>query len=158
MGMQASVAVGDEAPDFTLTSNAGETVRLSDFRGKENVLLVFFPKAFTGICTNEMCEIRDQLGAYQAQGAQSLAVSCDTDATLKAFAEAEGLTFPLLSDFWPHGQTARDYGVFLDAAGIAVRATFLIDKAGVVRWSVVNSPGEARSTSDYHEALAALNA
>ena len=151
-----AVEVGQEAPDFELSDHTGQKVRLSSFRGEKNVVVVFFPKAFTGICTGELCEIRDLGTVFEDEGTVVLGVSCDTTATLAKFAELEGYQFQLLSDCWPHGEVAQRYGVFLDAAGIATRATFIIDKDGVVRWSVVNGPGDARRTSEYREALAAL--
>jgi peroxiredoxin len=117
---------------------------------------MFFPKAFTGICTDELCAIRDETAIVEDEGTVVLSVSCDTSATLKAFADSQGYTHQLLSDFWPHGEVAQSYGVFLDTAGIALRATFVIDREGIVRWSVVNQPGEARSVADYTVALAAI--
>ena len=150
-----SIEVGQMAPDFTLKNQHGEEVTLSNLRGT-NVVLVFYPMAFTGICTGELCEIRDNIGAFASDDAQVLGISCDTTATLRVFAEQEGLEFPLLSDFWPHGKVASQYGVLLEERGIALRATFVIDKDGIVRWSVVNMPGDARNLADYTAALAAL--
>jgi mycoredoxin-dependent peroxiredoxin len=147
--------IGDVAPEFELRSQHGEPTRLSDFRGSKSVVVVFYPFAFSGICTSELCEIRDDLARFQNDSVQVLAVSCDSVQTLRAFAEAEGYGFPLLSDFWPHGDVARSYGVFNDKVGVAVRGSFLIDTEGVVRWSVVNGIGEARDLSGYHAALAA---
>lgn len=151
-----AVEVGELAPDFELANQFGETIKLSDFRGSKNVVLIFFPKAFTGICTAELCAIRDEKSDFVSDDVVTFGISCDTDATLKAFGEAEAYGYDLLSDFWPHGKTATDYGVFLAEKGFATRGTFVIDKEGVVRWKVVNSPGEARSNDDYREALAAL--
>jgi peroxiredoxin len=151
-----AIEVGQEAPDFELTNQHGEKVRLSSYRGAKNVVLMFFPKAFTGICTDELCAIRDETAIVEDEGTVVLSVSCDTSATLKAFADSQGYTHQLLSDFWPHGAVAQSYGVFLDAAGIALRATFVIDREGLVRWTVVNQPGDARSVADYTVALAAL--
>ena len=150
-----SIEVGQMAPDFTLKNQHGEEVTLSNLRGT-NVVLVFYPMAFTGICTGELCEIRDNIGAFASDDAQVLGISCDTTAALRVFAEQEGLEFPLLSDFWPHGKVASQYGVLLEERGIALRATFVIDKEGIVRWSVVNMPGDARNLADYTAALAAL--
>ena len=117
---------------------------------------MFYPKAFTGTCTGELGALRDDKAHFDTDDTIVLAVSTDTDATLKAFAAAEGLEFQLLSDWWPHGAVAQAYGVFLPERGFATRGTFVIDKAGVLRWSVVNAPGDARSTADYQAALAAL--
>jgi mycoredoxin-dependent peroxiredoxin len=152
----ASVAVGQLAPDFTLTNQYGQKVALADFRGEKNVVLMFYPFAFTGTCTSELCTIRDRYTDFVNDDSAVLSVSCDSPATLRVFSEQEGLTHPLLSDFWPHGAVSRAYGAFLEDKGFATRATFVIDKAGVVRWSVVNGPGEARSADAYAEALAQL--
>ncbi len=151
-----SVEIGQPAPEFTLNNQFGAPVSLSDYRGKKNVVLMFYPKAFTGTCTGELGALRDDKAHFDTDDTIVLAVSTDTDATLKAFAAAEGLEFQLLSDWWPHGAVAQAYGVFLPERGFATRGTFVIDKAGVLRWSVVNAPGDARSTADYQAALAAL--
>lgn len=151
-----AIAVGEIAPDFELKNQFGETVRLSDFRDKKNVVLIFFPKAFTGICTAELCAIRDDKSDFVSDDVVTFGISCDSDAVLKKFAEEENYGYELLSDYWPHGGAARAFGVFLEDKGFATRGTFVIDKAGVVRWSVVNAPGDARSNDDYREALAAL--
>lgn len=148
--------IGQPAPEFTLTSQHGEKVSLSDYRGQKNVVLMFYPFAFTGTCTGELCAIRDRYTDFVNDDSVVLSVSCDSPHTLRVFAEQEGLTHPMLSDFWPHGTVSRDYGAFLEEKGFATRATFVIDKAGVVRWSVINGPGEARSADDYAAALADL--
>jgi mycoredoxin-dependent peroxiredoxin len=150
------VEVGQEAPDFELENQFGTPVRLSSFRGEKNVVLVFFPKAFTATCTAELCEIRDEHTVFENDDTVVFGISCDTTATLKVFAETEKYEFALLSDFWPHGAVAQQYGVFIESRGFDMRATFIIDTAGIVRWSVVNSPADARRTADYREALAAL--
>ena len=151
-----TLQVGQEAPDFELVDQNGEKVKLSSFRGNKNVVLVFFPFAFTGTCTGELCALRDDLSLFQNDKVQLLAISCDAMFTQKVFAEKEGYKFPLLSDFWPHGATATKYGVFNGERGLALRGTFIIDKQGIVRWSVVNSPAEARNILDYKAALASL--
>lgn len=159
-----AVAVGDVAPDFELNDQHGKAVKLSDFRGKAPVVLMFYPFAFSSICTGELCEIRDDhLGDGGAGDGEAgdgeavvLAVSTDPMYALRAFADAEGFKHALLSDFWPHGEVAKKYGVFLDDKGFATRGTFVIDKDGVVRWAVVNGPGDARPVADYRAALAAL--
>ncbi len=150
-----ALEVGTVAPDFTLRNQFGEDVSLSDFRGKK-VVVMFYPFAFTGICTGELCEIRDRQMDFDNDDTVTLSISCDSTATLKAFAEAEGLTHRLLSDFWPHGKVSRDYGAFWEETGFATRATYVLDRDGVIRWSVVNGPGEARSSDDYAEALASI--
>jgi len=151
-----TLQVGQEAPDFELVDQNGEKVKLSSFRGNKNVVVVFFPFAFTGTCTGELCALRDDLSLFQNDKVQLLAISCDAMFTQKVFAEKEGYKFPLLSDFWPHGATATKYGVFNGERGLALRGTFIIDKQGIVRWSVVNSPAEARNILDYKAALASL--
>jgi mycoredoxin-dependent peroxiredoxin len=119
---------------------------------------VFYPWSFTGICTSEMCEIRDALPRLHGDDSIVLAVSCDAMFTQRVFAEREGLEYPVLSDFWPHGAVASAYGVFDDNLGAALRGTFVIDKQGIVRWRVVNAVGEARSLDDYQKVLADLAA
>ena len=151
-----TLQVGQEAPDFELVDQNGEKVKLSSFRGNKNVVVVFFPFAFTGTCTGELCALRDDLSVFQNDKVQLLAISCDAMFTQKVFAEKEGYKFPLLSDFWPHGATAEKYGVFNAERGLALRGTFIIDKQGILRWSVVNSPAEARNILDYKAALASL--
>ena len=154
--MTSPLAVGATAPDFTLKDQNGQDVTLSSFRGDKFVVVVFYPFAFSGICTGELCEIRDDIAGFQNDDVQVLAVSCDPKYTLRAWADAQGYTFPLLSDFWPHGAAAAAYGVLSDEIGIALRGTFLVDKDGVVRWSVVNGIPDARDIDDYKVAIAAL--
>jgi len=148
--------IGEAAPDFELKDQHGQVVHLSDFRGKQAVALVFYPFAFSGICTGELCEIRDNLAVFTDADVQVVGISCDPMFSQRAFAEVEGYEFPLLSDFWPHGAAAQAYGVFDANAGRAGRGTFLVDRAGVLRWSVVNGPGDARPLAAYREAIAAL--
>jgi peroxiredoxin len=151
-----AIQVGDKAPDFELKDNHGRTVKLSDFHGDKNVVLLFYPFAFTGVCTGELCELRDNLPRFADRDTQLLAVSNDSIHTLRVFAEQEGLEYPLLSDFWPHGNVSRAYGVFDEDKGCAVRGTFIIDKEGVVRWTVVNGLPDARDLDDYVKALDTL--
>jgi len=151
-----SLTIGQEAPNFTLTDQFGESVELASFRGKKNVVIVFYPFAFSGICTGELCSLRDDLGAYQNEGTELLAISCDPMYSLKAFGDAEGYKFNLLADFWPHGAVSKAYGVFNEDRGFSIRGTYVVDKAGVLRWQVVNGPGDARNAADYKAALAAL--
>lgn len=147
-----SVTVGQPAPDFTLVNQAGEQVTLSSLRGRK-VVLVFYPFAFSSICTEEWCDMRDRTGDF-GDDTVVLGVSVDTKHALRVFREQEGLAFDLLSDFWPHGEVARAYGVFLPERGMATRGTFVIDRDGIVRWAQVNHPGEARHPGDYVRALA----
>lgn len=146
--------IGDFAPDFTLTNQHGENIALSSFRGRSAVALVFFPFAFSGICTGELGEIRDHLDELTAGGAEVLAVSCDHFFANRAFADREGYPFSILSDFWPHGEVTRAYGVFNAEAGAPERATFVIDRDGIVRWRVQRSIGEARDFETFSAALA----
>jgi len=149
--------LGTRAPELTLPDTHGTPVELAQLRGAP-VAVVFFPFAFSGICTGELCELRDNIAAFDEAGVRLLAVSCDPMFTLRAWSEQEGYTFDLLSDFWPHGAAARAFGVFDEATGHALRGSFLLDADGVVRWSVVNPRGQARPLSAYREALAALTA
>lgn len=151
-----TLEIGKAAPDFTLKNQFGEDVTLSSFRGKKNVIVVFYPFAFSGICTGELCSLRDDLAAYQNDDSELLAISCDAMYSLKAFSEAEGYKFSLLADFWPHGAVSSAYGVFNADRGLAIRGTFVIDKEGILRWQVVNGPGDARNAAEYKAALAAL--
>ncbi|MGI5274658.1 peroxiredoxin [Nonomuraea sp. CA-218870] len=143
--------VGVTAPEFELQDQHGSPVRLSQFRGRP-VVLVFYPLAFSGVCHGELSALRE----FSAD-AQVLTVSVDSLFTHRAWADQEGYTFPLLSDFWPHGQVARAYGVFDEARGVAHRGTFIIDGEGVIRWSVINPIGEARDVADYLQALADIS-
>ncbi|MFI0979160.1 peroxiredoxin [Streptomyces sp. NPDC021093] len=156
MATDTAIEAGTEAPDFVLKDNHGRTVRLSDFRGEKNVVLLFYPFAFTGVCTGELCALRDELPKFQNDDVQLLAVSSDSMHTLRVFGEQEGLEYPLLSDFWPHGNVSRAYGVFDEEKGCAVRGTFIIDKEGTVRWTVVNGLPDARDLNDYVKALDTL--
>ena len=148
--------LGTEAPDFTLKDQNNQEVTLSAFRGDRSALVVFYPFAFSGICTGELCAVRDDLTSFQNTDVQILAVSVDHPFALKAWADAEGYEFPLLADFWPHGKVAQDYGVFNAKAGFALRGTFLVDKTGTVRFAEVNGPGEARDQEVWKKALAAV--
>jgi peroxiredoxin (alkyl hydroperoxide reductase subunit C) len=148
--------LGTEAPDFTLKDQNNQEVSLSSFRGDRNVLVVFYPFAFSGICTGELSAVRDDLSSFQNADVQILALSVDHPFALKAWADAEGYEFPLLADFWPHGEVAKAYGVFNDGAGFALRGTFLVDKTGTVQFAEVNGPGEARDQDAWKKALAAV--
>jgi len=151
-----SLTIGQAAPDFEVNNQNGEKVSLSSFKGEKNVVLLFYPFSFTGTCTGELCAVRDDLSAFQNESVQVLAISCDSMFTQRIFAEKESYTFPVLSDFWPHGEVAKAYGVFEETRGCAVRGTFIIDKSGIVRWQVINGMGDARNVGDYKAAIAAL--
>ncbi|HLR99596.1 MAG TPA: peroxiredoxin [Mycolicibacillus parakoreensis] len=150
------LAVGAAAPDFTLRDQNQQPVTLGDHRGRKNVLLVFFPLAFTGVCQGELDEVRDRLPDYENDDSAVLAISVGPPPTHKVWATESGFTFPVLSDFWPHGAVAQDYGVFNADTGFANRGTFVIDKAGVIRFAEMNEPGQARDQRQWAEALAAL--
>jgi mycoredoxin-dependent peroxiredoxin len=152
-----AVEIGDKAPDFELKDQHGTSVMLSGLRGKKHVVLVFYPLAFSGVCSSEMCEMRDSFPEAERDDVELLTVSVDSMFTHRAWAEVEGYEFGLLSDFWPHGDIAKSYGVFDDEKGIATRGTFIIDKGGVVRWKVVNAIPQARDVADYQRALAELD-
>ncbi len=149
--------VGTEAPDFTLKNQDNSDITLSAFRDKAAVLLIFYPFAFSRICTGELRELRDGLSSYTNAGVEVMAISTDPTYSLKAYAEAEGYRFALLSDFWPHGAVARAYGVFNDEAGMAVRGTFLVDTAGMVTFAEVNARGQARDQSAWQRAAEAVS-
>jgi peroxiredoxin len=150
------LAVGTPAPDFALKDQSNEVVRLSDLRGRKNVLLVFYPLAFTGTCQGELCAVRDNLNDFVNDEVQVLTISVDSWHSHRVWAEQQGYQFPLLSDFWPHGAVAQEYGVFNDEAGIANRGTFIIDKTGIIRFAEMNSPGDARDQDAWRKALQQL--
>jgi peroxiredoxin len=150
-----TVEVGAPAPEFGLRDQHNVVISLSDFRGRA-VLLVFYPLAFTGVCAGELNLIQADLDALQNDAVQVLAVSVDSPYTLRVFSDTEGLKFPLLSDFWPHGGTAQAYGVFDAEAGVATRASFLIDGEGIVRWKVLSDLSHPRDHAAYHQAIATL--
>ena len=150
-----SVTVGQPAPDFTLVNQSNEQVTLSDLRGRK-VVLVFYPFAFSPICTGELCSLRDRRGDFD-DDTVLLGVSVDTRHALRVFAEQEGLGYDLLSDFWPHGAVAKAFGVFNEERGSATRGTFVIDRDGIVRWTVVHWDNSPRDDADYRVALAELD-
>ena len=149
------LAIDQSTPDFELMNQFGEKVSLASFKGSKNVLVMFYPFAFSGKCTGELCALRDGLSSFQNEGVQLLAISCDHMFSQRAFAEEEGYKFPLLTDFWPHGAVAKAYGVFDEVNGCAVRGSFLIDLQGILRWQV-NSGRDVRNIEDYRAAIAAL--
>jgi peroxiredoxin len=152
-----TLSVGDSAPEFSLPDQDKQVVSLAELRGTP-ALLVFYPFAFSGICTGELCQLRDELSTYSDAGVTVVAISTDPVFSLKAFREKEGFEFALLSDFWPHGEVAKAYGVFNEKAGMALRGTFLIDAEGKVAFAEVNQPGDARAQSDWKDAISQLAA
>jgi peroxiredoxin len=146
--------IGSPAPGFELRDQHGETVSLASYRGSKAVVVMFYPYAFSGVCTGELCQVRDNLPTFESDDVQLVAVSCDPMFSLRAFAERDGLTFPLLSDFWPHGAVASAYGVFDGERGCAQRASFIVDKEGVLRWAVHNAMPDARDLQEQARVLA----
>jgi peroxiredoxin len=151
------VEVGAVAPDFRLRDQHGQDVSLSGLRGAP-VLLVFYPWAFSRVCTGELATLRDVRRSVQDRGARLLALSCDPVYSLRAFAETERLDFPLLSDFWPHGEVASAYGVLDEVRGCPRRSSFLVDADGIVHWSVHHEVSEPREVDAHLAALRELQA
>jgi len=150
-----SISVGEKAPDFALSNQHGEHFKLSDYRGKP-VVLVFYPFSFSGVCTGELCELRDNIAIFEDAKVELVAISTDSKYTQASFAKAENYNFQLLSDFWPHGEVCKQYGVFLEDKGFATRATFVIDADGVLVAKFVTAPGQPRNLAEYRSALELL--
>jgi len=151
-----SPEVGHTAPDLELRDQHGQTVSLRSFRDSKAVLLVFYPFAFSRVCSGELNQLRDNLADFVSDAVQLLAVSCDPVFSLRAFAERGDLSVPLLSDFWPHGAVSSAYGAFDEQRGCSARSTFIIDEAGLVRWSVRNALADARDLAEYSRVLAEI--
>lgn len=149
---------GAPAPDFELKDQTGQPVRLSDYQGKKAVVLVFYPFTFTGVCEGELCSIRDQIEQFQNDDVETIAISVDSPFAHRVWAEQQGFSFPILADFWPHGEVARTYGVFNEAVGAAERGTFIIDRDGTIRYSVHNGLPDARDQEAYLAALKDIGA
>ncbi|HEY0888272.1 MAG TPA: peroxiredoxin [Nocardioides sp.] len=147
--------VGGPAPDFTLRDQFGQSVTLSSYRGSKAVAILFYPAAFSGVCTGEMAGIRDRLDEFLTFDTEVLAVSCDPVFSLRAFADTDGINFPLLSDFWPHGEVARAYDVFDAERGTARRSSYVVDLAGRVRWAVHNAAADGRDLDEHLRQLRA---
>ena len=150
--------IGEPAPEFALRDQHGATHTLAEHAGRRAVLLVFYPHAFSSVCTRELDALRDGLVRFDDEDVAVRALSCDPVFTLRAFAERDDLTFPLLSDFWPHGEVASAYGVFDEDRGCARRSSFVVDRAGLVRWSVHNELGDARDLAEPLRVLSGLSA
>jgi peroxiredoxin (alkyl hydroperoxide reductase subunit C) len=150
------IGVGAQAPDFTLRDQNNEQFTLSSLRGSQAVLVIFYPLAFTGICTDELYAVRADMPTFQSDEVQVVSISVDSAYSQKIFSEREGYEFPMLSDFWPHGGVAKSYGVFNEVTGFANRGTFLIDRDGIVRFAEMNGPGEGRNAQDWRDAIAKL--
>lgn len=148
---------GDEAPDFELRTHRGGTVKLSDFRGKKNVVLAFHPLAFTPVCATQMCGYEADLGSFERADTAVLGVSIDPQPAKAAWAKSLGpVSFDLLSDFHPHGEVAQKYGVFRPVEGFSERAVFVIDKQGKVAWSKVYDIPQQPDNAEIFEALGAI--
>ncbi len=152
------LAVGQNAPDFTLKDQNNQQVTLSSLRAAKNVLLVFFPLAFTSICARELDEIRDGIADFVNDDTATLAISVGPSPTHKVWSTQRGFTFPVLADFWPHGAVSQAYGVFNGDTGFANRGTFAVDRYGVIRFAECKQPGEVRDQAVWSRALAALRA
>jgi mycoredoxin-dependent peroxiredoxin len=139
-----AISTGEKAPDFDLEEANGARVRLSDYLGEKNVLLVFHPFAWTSVCTEEALDLQANLQIFASAETEVLLVSCDTAPARQAWKQEIGADYAFPSDFWSHGAAAKAYGVFNEATGAPVRGTFLIDKQGIVIWSLVNDPGTRR--------------
>ncbi len=139
---------GQQAPDFELRDQHGQQVRLSAFRGHSAVAVMFYPYAFSGLCTRELADVEAALPDLRHERTELLAVSCDPVYSLRVFADQEGLSFPLLSDFWPHGAVAASYRALDRERGCAGRSTFLVDPAGLIRWSLHHAMADPRDPAD----------
>jgi peroxiredoxin len=152
-----AAGIGDDAPDFTKKATTGDDITLSSFKGDKPVVLVFYPFTFTGVCEGELCAIRDDYSPFENVGAQVIAISCDPGPSQKQWADAQGWTFPVVSDFWPHGEISKAYGAFNDALGCANRVAVVIGTDGKIvdRFDTpdLKTP---RERARYDEALAKL--
>jgi len=151
-----TLAIGDPAPDFTLRDQHGQDITLSSYAKGKAALIVFYPFAFSGVCTGELTGLRDRLGDFETDHSTLIAVSCDPMYAQRAVADRDGIFFPLLSDFWPHGVTTKDYGVFDEISGAPKRSSFVVDKAGRVGWVRHNATGAARDLDEHARALSDL--
>ncbi len=147
--------IGAEAPDFTLRDQFGQHTTLSSYRGSKAVALVFYPYAFSGVCTSEMAQIRRRLDEFLTFDTEVLAISCDPMFALRAFSDSDGLNFPLLSDFWPHGEVCRAYGVLDERSGSPRRSSYVVDKAGRITWAAHNAAPEGRDLGEHIHQLRA---
>jgi mycoredoxin-dependent peroxiredoxin len=152
-----AVEVGEEAPDFELPDSEAGKTKLSDYRGRKNVLLVFYPLAFSPVCTSEFCLLRDANADLQSDDTEIVGISVDSRWTLMAWQEAEKFPIKFVADFWPHGEVAKRYGVFIEERGTTQRGTFLIDKMGIIRWMEIKPTREARDQDTWRKAIDELS-
>lgn len=150
------IDVGQPAPSFVLKDQNNEDVDLATLLARRNVLIVFYPFAFTGICTGELQALRDGRDVFFTDSVTTVTISCDSPYAHKIFDQRESLELPLLSDFWPHGATASAYGVFNAGGGFANRGTFLVERSGTVRFAEMNGPGQGRDPHAWQAAIEAL--
>jgi len=155
-GIMSGLSLGGPAPDFTLRDQFGQDIRLSSYRGTKAVVIFFYPYAFSGVCTGEMAGIRDRLDEFLTFDTEVLAISCDPVYALRAFADQDGLNFPLLSDFWPHGEVSRSFDVFDEKKGCSRRSSYVVDKDGMVRWAVHKAMPEGRDLDEHLNQLTVL--
>ena len=154
-----NLTIGDKAPQFTLRNTLKEEVSLKDYEGK-NLLILFFPLAFTGVCTKELCSVRDNLKKYETAGVDVVAISVDSLFTLEKFKQEQGLNFPLLSDF--NKEVSRSYGCLyedfvLDMKGVSKRSAFIVDKNGVIRYAeVLESAGDLPNFAEIQNVIKTL--
>jgi peroxiredoxin len=146
--------IGVVAPDFTLLDQHGQDVTLSSYSGDKAVLVVFYPFAFSGVCTGELTGLRDRLGEFETDTTTLVAISCDPIYTQRALADRDGIFFPLLADYWPHGDVATAFGVFDERQGCPRRSSFVVGRSGRVEWSVHSPMGQARDLDEHAAALA----
>jgi len=151
------LALGAPAPDFTLRDQFGQDVTLSSYRGTKAVVLFFYPAAFSGVCTGELSGIRARLDEFLTFDTEVLAISCDPLFALRVFADTEGLNFPLLSDFWPHGEVSRAYDVFEERTGHPLRSSYVVDRDGTLVWSVHNAMPQGRDLDEHLRQLHAAS-
>lgn len=141
-----AIGTGDRAPEFDLDEAPGRPrVRLSDYRGRSNVLLVFHPFAFTEVCAEEAQDLQENLESFRNANTEIVFVSCDAPAARQAWKRELGAEYTFASDFWGHGIAAKSYGVFNEESGAPIRGTFLIDRDGIVMWSLVKDAGTRRT-------------
>lgn len=144
-----TLVVGEPAPDFTLPDQHGTPLTLSSFRERQAVLVVFYPFAFSGVCTGELLGFRDRLGDFETETSTLLTISCDSVFTQRAQADRDALFFPLLSDFWPHGSVTRQFGIFDEERGCPRRSSFIIDRAGRLAWQSHAEWGVPRNLDEH---------
>lgn len=154
--MTTAIAVGDRAPGFTLPDQARKPVSLAGLLTTRNVLVVFYPLSFTSTCEGELCAIRDGIEVHRSDVVETVAISVDSTAVHAHWAKENGFDFPILADSWPHGEVARSYGVLDEATGLALRATFLVGRDGIVRYTDRSDMSVPRDPSRWRAAIDAL--